>query len=208
MSIRRAILITVLGLVFCSRAALSQCSANTDLVNNFIANEIASGDVTVTNGVATVTYGAVNSDTEATGSEPSSSMTDAFNAWNAYTSTTGVKFVQAAAGTVPDIDISQVPTTDNDCIAANDASGSIVYDSNWLGRTNTAQSTVSVEHEIGHLLGLTDQPATTNPPSVMDKATGTCSTGTSNATGISAADASNAKSCFTQAQTICKTCHK
>lgn len=208
MNFRTAILIIVLGVVFYPRAAFSQCSASSDLVNNWLASEIASGDITVTNGVATVTYGAVDANGDATGTEPSSSFTDAFNAWNNNTSTTGVKFVQAPAGTAPDIDIGQVPTSQNLCIGSLDYSGTISYDSNWLGRTNTAQSTVSVEHEIGHLLGLDDQPSNTSPPSVMDKATGTCSTATSNATGISATDASNANKCFTQAKTTCKDCHK
>ena len=124
-------------------------------------------------------------------------MSSGFSAWNGQSSVTGISFQPAAAGEEPTIGVYQTDSTalSDGCIGESASKGQIYPNSTFMGRTNTGQSTVAIAHEVGHILGLDDQPQNTTPPGIMNKGTGPCATATSTATAVTSSDAANATQC-------------
>jgi hypothetical protein len=184
-----------------------QCLKDDELKDNFLANGIVAASTPDANGIVTVTYGADNGHGRSTGGVPSPDFTEGFNLWNQYSSTTGVMFVQAAAGIKPDLSLQE--GEGNECIEGGTTGGVIIYDATWLSRQKstdpkvTQSSKIGVAHEIGHLFGLDDQLSDRNPAGIMNKAVGRlCSTATSNATNVTPADAKAAAGCQKKAQKL------
>ena len=190
-----------------------------DLANNAIGQGIQNGSITKdTSGNYVVYYGPTN------GSTLAPTVSAAFAAWNAVTSTTGISFQPAPSGTTPTIATNLVTNAELDaqdagCVASSQKAGGIYYDPDFTGResggtTSTNQNKQAVEHEIGHLLGLKDNSGNTTysgGASIMNQVddTGGCSSlGALPTTGIQPQDASNASTCSKKAQKLCAACAK
>ena len=217
-------LILLVNLAFPATISFAQhikapCRNGKNVGNNAIGKAIAQN---TGGGTTTVYSGATDGSGNATGESLDPAIVAAFTAWNANTSVTGVNFQQAPTGTKPTIPVNQVTAftePGTGCVGSSAKTGDISYDSNFINwddpvdfgdidETHSEQMTDAVEHEIGHLLGLEDQPSNAKYPggakSVMDDVTQTGDDDDGNDCdalvgeslgGIQSQDAANAATC-------------
>jgi hypothetical protein len=133
---------------------------------------------------------------------------NAIGQWNTKSSSTGVIFDPAPAGSFADLEFkrSDNPDDTGGCAAYRPASARVFYGADWETRAaNTAAGATVIAHELGHYLGLNE--AGTNPPNptimnnpVVIPGQNTCLNGTVPTTTVQASDATKSGSCLAAAR--------
>jgi hypothetical protein len=116
--------------------------------------------------------------TDSTGTviTPSQSLQDTLKNsatdWNAGSPTTGVQFDVAKPGdtvNVP-IELSSDQSATGGCIAINPTTGKMAYSSDWTQLASNDPKTAqgSIDHELGHYVGLADAGVHPSPATIMN----------------------------------------
>lgn len=155
------------------------------------------------NGIIHVTWGFGDSNLT---QNQQDAIANAIGQWNAFTSSTHVKFEPASNGAIPDLEFKQTDDTskNGECAAYQWRDARVFFSAGWQARAdaNPANGATVIAHEIGHYLGLDEAGVAPSQATIMNNPfigpTTTCQNATVPTTTVQPNDATAAWNCVSQ----------
>lgn len=96
------------------------------------------------------------------------------------------------------------PTLAGGCVAISGGNGALSYNSTFkeLAASHPEKAATGMKHEIGHYLGLRHKAHDSDPASIMNSASGSCSNPTYRTSEIQENDATKSRECVTRSQNL------